>query len=142
MDKHAALRRVPETLLRELLASGPTWHRALTCRCKSREAAERFKLSDRRWQVTLYAPQPNSNPKLKEPASGAPVRWSAWLDRNRMLTKLIALLGVLALSLTVSVLTLMLGWGLQPKSWTAIVLLGFFSNLIIHTIGRKIIDEK
>lgn len=59
-----------------------------------------------------------------------------------MLTKIIALIAVLALSLATSVLTLILGWGLQPKSWTAIILLGFVGNLIVHTIARKILDEK
>ena len=58
-----------------------------------------------------------------------------------MLTKLLAATALLAFSLAASVLTLMLGWGLEPKSWTAIVLIGFFGHLVIQVVGQKVLNE-
>ena len=58
-----------------------------------------------------------------------------------MLTKLLAAAALLALSLAASVLTLMLGWGLEPKSWTAIVLIGFFGQIAITALGQKLLKE-
>ena len=58
-----------------------------------------------------------------------------------MLTKFLAVVALLAFSLAASVLTLMFGWGLEPKSWTAIVLVGFFGHLVVQVIGQKVLAE-
>lgn len=58
-----------------------------------------------------------------------------------MITKIVALLAVFAMSLTISVLTMVFGYGVLPKSWTAIVLLGFVGQIFVHGVARKILDE-
>lgn len=53
------------------------------------------------------------------------------------------MLSVMALSLAFSVLTLMYGWGLQPKSWLAIVLIGFVGQAFVQYAAQRIIrDDK
>lgn len=58
-----------------------------------------------------------------------------------MLTKLLAAAALLALSLAASVLTLTLGWRLEPHNWTAIVLIGFFGQLAITALVQKFLEE-
>jgi len=58
------------------------------------------------------------------------------------ITKIIAMLGVIALSIALQVLTLIYGWGLEVKNLWAIILLGFFGQIFVHSIGRKVLEEK
>jgi hypothetical protein len=58
------------------------------------------------------------------------------------MTKVLALLCVTSISIAIYVLTLMWGWGLEPKNWWAIIGLGVFGQTIMYTIGRKVLDEK
>ena len=58
-----------------------------------------------------------------------------------MITKLLALMAVIALSITVSVVTLIFGWGLEPKSWAVIVFVGFFGHLFVSMVNQRLLNE-
>jgi hypothetical protein len=58
-----------------------------------------------------------------------------------MTTKLMASVAVIALAISLQVLTLTYGWGLEVKSWAVIILIGFFGQVFTHAIARKILDE-
>lgn len=49
-----------------------------------------------------------------------------------MITKLIASLALLALAVVINIATMIFGWGLEPKSWTVIILIGFFGQMFIQ----------
>jgi len=57
-------------------------------------------------------------------------------------TKFLALLFVSLLSILTTVLTLMWGWGMEPKNWWAIIGLGIVAQTVLYTIGKKVIDAK
>jgi len=59
-----------------------------------------------------------------------------------VITKLIAGLAVLSVSVAISVLTLIYGWGLQPQSWAAIILLGVVAQAFTQMLGRAILEDK
>jgi hypothetical protein len=58
-----------------------------------------------------------------------------------MITKLVALIAVVTTSIGLSVATLIYGWGLEPKSWTAIILFGIFGQVVVSSLYRKIIED-
>jgi hypothetical protein len=58
-----------------------------------------------------------------------------------MITKLVALIAVVASSIGLSVATLIYGWGLEPKSWTAIILFGVVGQVVVSSIYRKIMED-
>jgi hypothetical protein len=58
-----------------------------------------------------------------------------------MITKLVALIAIVSASIGLSVATLIYGWGLEPKSWTAIILFGIVGQVIVSTIYKKIMDD-
>lgn len=58
------------------------------------------------------------------------------------MAKFIATLAVLAALVGLSVLVMMYGWGLQPKSWWWIVGGGVFGNVFLKVIGDKVMSSK
>lgn len=50
-------------------------------------------------------------------------------------------MAVIALSITVSVVTLIFGWGLEPKSWFVIVFVGFFGHLFVSMLNQRVLNE-
>lgn len=58
-----------------------------------------------------------------------------------MISKLIALLSITCLSVGISIATLVYGFGLEVKSWTALILLGVFAQAFTHMILRKLVKE-
>jgi len=56
------------------------------------------------------------------------------------LEKFIAIVFMLALSVGSTVAVNVYGWGLQPKSWLWIIGVGFFWNLSVHTLFKKILE--
>jgi hypothetical protein len=58
-----------------------------------------------------------------------------------MITKLVALIAVVASSIGLSVATLIYGWGLEPKSWTAIIIFGIFGQVVVSSLYRKIMED-
>lgn len=56
-------------------------------------------------------------------------------------TKLIALLSVFGMTLLISVATMVYGYGVHPQSWGWIVGAGFFGNVFLHYVARKVIDD-
>lgn len=50
-------------------------------------------------------------------------------------------MAVIALSITVSVVTLIFGWGLEPKSWAVIVFVGFFGQLTVSIVSQRVFKE-
>jgi len=57
-------------------------------------------------------------------------------------TKFVAMLGVIAFAITLQVLTLIYGWGLEIKNLWAIIFLGFFGQIFVHSIGKKVLEDK
>ena len=62
-----------------------------------------------------------------------------------MFAKFIALLSMLALSITITVAVMIKGWGLEPVSWWWIVGVGYFGHLAV-LLGlermKKELEEK
>lgn len=58
------------------------------------------------------------------------------------MTKLIALLTVLAVMVGLSVLTSIYGWGLTPKNWWWIIGVGLFGQIFMKLIGDAVMNEK
>jgi hypothetical protein len=58
-----------------------------------------------------------------------------------MITKLVALTAVVAASIGLSVATLIFGWGLEPKSWSAIILFGILGQVVVSSLYRKIMED-
>jgi hypothetical protein len=58
-----------------------------------------------------------------------------------MITKLVALTAVVASSIGLSVATLIFGWGLEPKSWSAIILFGILGQVVVSSLYRKIMED-
>jgi len=52
--------------------------------------------------------------------------------------KFLALLFIIAVSVTASILTFIYGWGLQPKSWTWIIGVGFFVQVFLYMVRDRI----
>ena len=57
-------------------------------------------------------------------------------------TKFVAMLGVIAFAITLQVLTLIYGWGLEIKNLWAIIFLGFIGQVFVHSIGKKVLEDK
>ena len=58
-----------------------------------------------------------------------------------MITKLVALTAVVTASIGLSVATLIFGWGLEPKSWPAIIVFGILGQVVVSSLYRKIMDD-
>ena len=58
------------------------------------------------------------------------------------ITKFVAMLRVIAFAITLQVLTLIYGWGLEIKNLWAIIFLGFFGQIFVHSIGKKVLEDK
>jgi hypothetical protein len=58
-----------------------------------------------------------------------------------MITKLVALFAIVTASIGLSVATLIYGWGLEPKSWTAIIFFGIVGQVIVSSLYRKIMED-
>jgi hypothetical protein len=54
------------------------------------------------------------------------------------LSKFLAMLFVAALLIGLSVLVMMFGWGLEPKSWWWIIGAGIFGNTALRALAQKI----
>ena len=52
--------------------------------------------------------------------------------------KLLIQLGILSLTIVFSIITMIYGWGVEPKSWLIIIGVGFF-GMIILTIGNVLL---
>lgn len=59
-----------------------------------------------------------------------------------MLNKLLAGLLVLALMVGLSVLVMINGWGLEPKSWWWIIGGGLFGNAFLRVMADAVVDSK
>ena len=57
------------------------------------------------------------------------------------MSKILAMLFMLSLSVLCQVLAMMYGWGLQAKSWWWIIGVGIFLNTVLISISRAIMDE-
>ena len=58
-----------------------------------------------------------------------------------MITKLVALIAVVTSSIGLNVATLIYGWGLEPKSWTPIILFGIVGQVVVSSLYRKIMED-
>lgn len=58
-----------------------------------------------------------------------------------MTTKLLAVMAVIAMAITINVVTLIFGWGLEPKSWLVIVCVGFFGQLTVSIVSQRVFKE-
>jgi hypothetical protein len=58
------------------------------------------------------------------------------------LTKIIAMISVVALAISVQVLTLIYGWGLEVKSWAAIIGWGVVGHTVVRAIGDAVLQDK
>lgn len=58
-----------------------------------------------------------------------------------MTTKLVALLGIVCFGVGLQILTLIYGWGLEVKSWAAIILLGVVGQTFNNFLATKILKE-
>jgi hypothetical protein len=58
-----------------------------------------------------------------------------------LLTKLIALLSISCVSIGISIASLVYGFGLEVKSWVALILLGVFAQTFTHMILGKLLKE-
>jgi hypothetical protein len=58
------------------------------------------------------------------------------------MTKLLAVIAVVALSVLNSVALLVIGWGLQPRSWMAIVGFGLVGTTITNVIARSVLNDE
>ncbi len=61
---------------------------------------------------------------------------------NKMITKLVALLAVTAGAVAISIATMVYGYGVEVKSWPAIIGLGVFAQTFFQVVLRKVVDEK
>jgi sterol desaturase/sphingolipid hydroxylase (fatty acid hydroxylase superfamily) len=57
------------------------------------------------------------------------------------MTKIIAMLAVFTVSVIASVLTLMYGWGLQPKNWWWIIGVGIFFHAFWQIVAQRVMNE-
>jgi hypothetical protein len=55
-----------------------------------------------------------------------------------MLSKFLAMVFVVLVAISIQIATMMLGWGLQPKSWWWIVGAGFFGNVMVKILADKL----
>ena len=60
-------------------------------------------------------------------------------NKIMIILKLLIQLGILSLTIVFSVITMIYGWGLEPKSWLIIIGVGFF-GMIMLTIGNVLLD--
>ena len=58
-----------------------------------------------------------------------------------MLSKLLALLAVMAVSVATSILVSIYGWGLTPHSWKVIIGVGFIWQTFWSLIGERVLKE-
>ena len=58
------------------------------------------------------------------------------------MSKILALFFVLAVTVGMSILTMIYGWGLEPKSWWWIIGVGVFGQVFMKVIGNKVFNEK
>lgn len=58
------------------------------------------------------------------------------------MVKFLAMLAVIGISLLNTYLTLTLGWGLEVRSWPALILFGIVGVALTHTLGRAVLDHK
>ncbi len=59
-----------------------------------------------------------------------------------MITKLIALFAIVTASIGLSIITLMYGWGLEPKNWWVIIICGIIGQTVVSSLYRTIMDDK
>lgn len=59
-------------------------------------------------------------------------------EESNLWAKLLANVFCLALIVLISILTMIYGWGLTPKSWWWIIGCGFFAALFIRLVADKI----
>lgn len=59
-----------------------------------------------------------------------------------MINYLLAALAFLIVCVSLNILVMMYGWGLQPKSWWWIIGVGIFINLFLRIIGEQIKPPK
>ena len=50
-------------------------------------------------------------------------------------------MAVIAMAITINVVTLIFGWGLEPKSWFVIVCVGFFGQLTVSIVSQRVFKE-
>ena len=58
------------------------------------------------------------------------------------MSKILALFFVFAVLVGMSILTMIYGWGLEPKSWWWIIGVGVFGQVFMKVIGNKVFNEK
>ncbi|MCP4607726.1 MAG: hypothetical protein GY845_03275 [Planctomycetes bacterium] len=58
------------------------------------------------------------------------------------MNKLIALLFVITVTIGMSILVMIYGWGLEPKSWWWIIGVGIFGQMFMKLIGDKVLESK
>jgi hypothetical protein len=59
-----------------------------------------------------------------------------------MITKIIALLAVFSGLISISIATMIYGYGVQVKSWPALIGLGIVGQTVLQTVFRKMLKEK
>ncbi len=57
------------------------------------------------------------------------------------MAKFLAVIFMILIGLSMQVGVMMLGWGVQPKSWWWIVGIGFFGQITAQIITKKLLKE-